>query len=195
VNNRRSRSTRTTQRIGTRSTEETRGQPAKNRRTDLCVEFGVWDCYNSWLGSVAKRRQVETENPSACTTVNCKWCKWAIMLYCLYVSVFKCACVTQLLINPIFRTRTSLISGVYHYTRHRMFSAQVVPHILGFSCLKEPFEESSEEVNGSNSCRTLLETLVIYHLAEKRCNWHTVGLTPGGEAAIPRIHSYYLVIA
>jgi hypothetical protein len=32
---------------------------------------------------------VETENPSACATVNWKVCKSAIALYCLYLSVIK----------------------------------------------------------------------------------------------------------
>jgi hypothetical protein len=37
----------------------------------------------SVLRSVARRRLVKTENPSACATVNCKLCKSAIALYCL----------------------------------------------------------------------------------------------------------------
>jgi hypothetical protein len=62
----------------------------------------------SVLRSVARRRLVETENPSACATVKCKVFKSAIALYglyCLYVSVIKRACVTKLLINSIIRTR------------------------------------------------------------------------------------------
>jgi hypothetical protein len=35
----------------------------------------------SVLRSVARRRLVETENPSACATVNCKLCKLATALY------------------------------------------------------------------------------------------------------------------
>jgi hypothetical protein len=35
----------------------------------------------SVLRSVARRRLMETENPSACATVNCKLCKSAIALY------------------------------------------------------------------------------------------------------------------
>jgi hypothetical protein len=35
---------------------------------------------------------VETENPSACATVNWKVCKSAIVLYCLYLSVIKRGC-------------------------------------------------------------------------------------------------------
>jgi hypothetical protein len=31
---------------------------------------------------------VETENLSTCATVNCKLCKSAIALYCLYLRVF-----------------------------------------------------------------------------------------------------------
>jgi hypothetical protein len=38
----------------------------------------------SVLRSVARRRLVETENPSACATVNWKVCKSAIALYGLY---------------------------------------------------------------------------------------------------------------
>jgi hypothetical protein len=55
--------------------------------------------------SVARRRLVERENPSACATVNWKVCISAIALYCLCVSVTKSECVNQLLINPIIRTR------------------------------------------------------------------------------------------
>jgi hypothetical protein len=55
-----------------------------------------WDCYNSCvLRSVARRRLVETGNPSACATVNCKVCKSAIALHCLCVRVIKSACVTN----------------------------------------------------------------------------------------------------
>jgi hypothetical protein len=68
--------------------------------------------------SVARRRLVKTENPSVCATVNWKLCISATTLYCLCVSVTKSECVTQLLINPIIRTRTRLISGVYDPTRH-----------------------------------------------------------------------------
>jgi hypothetical protein len=57
---------------------------------------------------------VKIENPSVCATVNLKVCISAIALYCLCVSVTKSECVTKLLINPIIRTRTRLISGVYH---------------------------------------------------------------------------------
>jgi hypothetical protein len=42
--------------------------------------------------SVAGKRRVETVNPIACATVNCKeWrvCKSAVVLYCLCVSVIK----------------------------------------------------------------------------------------------------------
>jgi hypothetical protein len=62
------------------------------RRTDLC------DCETvvaSVLRAISGRRLVETENPSACATVCCKVCKRAITLYCLYVRVIKCECVTN----------------------------------------------------------------------------------------------------
>jgi hypothetical protein len=45
--------------------------------------------------SVAGRRLVETENPSAFATVDCNWCKREIVLYCLYVSVIMSECVTN----------------------------------------------------------------------------------------------------
>jgi hypothetical protein len=63
---------------------------------------------------------VERENPSACAKVVCKWCKSEIALYGLYLNVIKSECVIQLLINPIIRTRTRLINGVYHHTRHNI---------------------------------------------------------------------------
>jgi hypothetical protein len=37
--------------------------------------------------SVAERRLVERENPSACVTVNCNWCKRDVAVYGLCVSV------------------------------------------------------------------------------------------------------------
>jgi hypothetical protein len=76
----------------------------------------------SVLRAIAGRWLVETENPSTCATVNWKVCKWAITLYCLYVCVIKCECVTQLLINPIIWTRTCHFSGMYHHTRHNIFT-------------------------------------------------------------------------
>jgi hypothetical protein len=62
--------------------------------------------------SVAGKRLMETGNPSAFAVVNCNWCTSAIALYDLNFSVIKSECVTQLLINPIIRTRTRLISDV-----------------------------------------------------------------------------------
>jgi hypothetical protein len=70
---------------------------------------------------------VKTKNPSARATVCCKLCKPEIALYCLYLSEIKRECVTQLLINPIIRTRTRLISGVYHPTCHNIFI-----HVAGY---------------------------------------------------------------
>jgi hypothetical protein len=49
----------------------------------------------SVLRSVARRRLVETENPSACAMVNWNVCKSAIALYCLYLSVIKRVCVIE----------------------------------------------------------------------------------------------------
>jgi hypothetical protein len=51
---------------------------------------------------------VELENPSACATVNCKW--W-----------FKRVSVTEVLINPIIRTRTSHFRHAYQPTRNSIF--------------------------------------------------------------------------
>jgi hypothetical protein len=48
----------------------------------------------SVLRSIARRRLVETGNPSVCALVNCKVCKSEIALCCLYLSVIKCECVT-----------------------------------------------------------------------------------------------------
>jgi hypothetical protein len=45
--------------------------------------------------SVARRRLVESENSSACATVNCNWCKRDVALYCLCVSVNMSECVTN----------------------------------------------------------------------------------------------------
>jgi hypothetical protein len=45
--------------------------------------------------SVARRRLVETENPSAFATVDCNWCKRDITLYCLFLSVIMSECVTN----------------------------------------------------------------------------------------------------
>jgi hypothetical protein len=86
-------------------------------RPCLCVILGV--CASViWsdgfcVRSVARRRLVETGSPTACATLNSNWCKGEIALCYLYVSVNKSGCVTQLLINPVIRTRTRLISGVH----------------------------------------------------------------------------------
>jgi hypothetical protein len=59
---------------------------------------------------------VKTEDPSACATVNWKVCKSAIPLYCLYLSVIKRERVTEVLINPIIRTKTRHFRRLYHPT-------------------------------------------------------------------------------
>jgi hypothetical protein len=80
---------------------------------DLRGILGEWDCYRCALRSVAGRRLVWTENPSKCATVDCKVCKREITLYCHCISVIYKWERNQLLINPIIRTRTRLISGVH----------------------------------------------------------------------------------
>jgi hypothetical protein len=60
---------------------------------------------------------VKTEDPSVCAMVNWKVCKSAIVLYCLYLSVIKRECVTNVLLNPIIRTRTRHLRRAYHPTR------------------------------------------------------------------------------
>jgi hypothetical protein len=62
------------------------------------------------------------EKTNVCVTVNYNVCKSARALCDLYVSVIKSACVSQLLINAIIRTRTRLISGVYHPTGHNIYT-------------------------------------------------------------------------
>jgi hypothetical protein len=54
---------------------------------------------------------VETENPSACATVNCKVCKSAIALY---LNVIKRT--SNQSANPIIPTRNRHFSHVYHPT-------------------------------------------------------------------------------
>jgi hypothetical protein len=88
----------------------------------------MWNIWSMWfnetvrvcvLGSFAGKLRVETEDPNACATVCCKLCKSGISSY---LSAIKSVRVSQLLINPIIRTRTRLISGVHHPTRHNIHS-------------------------------------------------------------------------
>jgi hypothetical protein len=61
---------------------------------------------------------VERKNPSACATVNFNCCKTrdnTVMPVCKRNYERMC---NQLLINPIIRTRTHLISGVYVTVLH-----------------------------------------------------------------------------
>jgi hypothetical protein len=74
VNNTGGRSTRTRQRIRTRSTEE-------NKRS-ACEEFKCETVIIPVLRAVAGRRLVETGRTSACATAFCKLCKSSIALYC-----------------------------------------------------------------------------------------------------------------
>jgi hypothetical protein len=109
-----------TERSGTRSTEEYRRLACDNLKCDckiLCVICVVIWVLVSVLRSVARRRLVEAESPSACATVNCKVCRSAIDLYYLYFSVIKRECVTEVVINPIIQTKTRHFRCVYHPTR------------------------------------------------------------------------------
>jgi hypothetical protein len=56
------------------------------------------------------------ERTNVCVAVNYNVCKSAIVLYGLYVNVIKSECVTQVLINPIIRTRTRHFLRVYQPT-------------------------------------------------------------------------------
>jgi hypothetical protein len=85
----------------------------------------------SVLRTVA-RRLVKTGNPSACATVNWKVCKSAIALYCLYFSVIKRECVTEVLINPIIRTRTRHSRHSYQPTHDILVSEVGGSDRIGF---------------------------------------------------------------
>jgi hypothetical protein len=56
---------------------------------------------------------METENLSACATVNCKLCKYSDSAVLI---VIKRECVTEVLINSIIRTRTRYFRHAYHPT-------------------------------------------------------------------------------
>jgi hypothetical protein len=75
--------------------------------------LGEWDRYSCASRSVAGTRLVEQENPGVCATVNFNWCKWETELYYLCISVIYEWVRNHLIINPIIRTRTRLISGVH----------------------------------------------------------------------------------
>jgi hypothetical protein len=75
--------------------------------------------------SVARKRRLEPEYPSACETVNCRCCRQKVALYWLWVNVIKSKCVTQMLMNPINQTRNPLINGVYHPTLHNMLAQNI----------------------------------------------------------------------
>jgi hypothetical protein len=92
------------------------------------ILVGIWVLV-SVLRSVARRRPVETKNPSACATVNCQVWKSAIALYCLYLIVIKRECVTKVLINPIIRTRTR------HFVTHTVLHVTVLMTIFTWSWL------------------------------------------------------------
>jgi hypothetical protein len=91
-------------------------------REDLCV-IQYLKCE---IVTVAGKRLVETRNPNACATVNCKTCKTVTALYGLCVRVSKSECVSQLLINAIIRSTTRLISGL-HVTICRRLATRRFP--------------------------------------------------------------------
>jgi hypothetical protein len=68
------------------------------------------------LRSVARRRLVKTEKPSACGTVNRKLCKSEIALYPLWLREL----VTKVLINQIIRYRTRYFRQANPPTRGNM---------------------------------------------------------------------------
>jgi hypothetical protein len=82
---------------------------------------------------------VEQENPSACATADCKVSEREIELYCHCISVIYERVCNQLLINPIIRTRTRLISGI-HATIYRTI---IFPRITGFLNFVQYSENSS----------------------------------------------------
>jgi hypothetical protein len=61
------------------------GDWEKMARKELCCEkktsYVIWSDIETAMKSVARIRLVKSENPSACVTVNCKWCLSAITLY------------------------------------------------------------------------------------------------------------------
>jgi hypothetical protein len=73
---------------------------------------------------------VETENPSACATVNWNVCKSAIELYYLYLSAINRECLTEVLINQIIRTGT----------RHFVTRTTINVTILAQPLIKENFQ-------------------------------------------------------
>jgi hypothetical protein len=54
------------------------------------VEYLECKTYSGVSRSAARRRLVESENPSSCATMNCNWCKREIKLYCHCISVIYC---------------------------------------------------------------------------------------------------------
>jgi hypothetical protein len=70
-----------------------------------------------------------TENPTTCAMVGCKVSEQEIKLYGLCVSV-----INHLIINPIIRTRTRLISGIHAtiYTFCHRLTATPVYHVFQF---------------------------------------------------------------
>jgi hypothetical protein len=73
-------------------------------------------------------------------------CISAIALYCLCVSVTKSECVTQLLINPIIRNRTRLISGVCHPTLDNIFYFLIGFVVCSFARETQHYQRTAKEV-------------------------------------------------
>jgi hypothetical protein len=82
----RARMERVLSELWTLSIDDDRGVQSDWRRNN---KTSLWfEALLPALRSVARRRLVKTENPSARGTVNCKVCKSAIALYFLYLRVF-----------------------------------------------------------------------------------------------------------
>jgi hypothetical protein len=77
----------------------------------------------SELRSIARRRLVETKNPSACATLNCK----LAISYSTVLIVIKKDSVTEVLINPIIRSRT----------RHFLMHTTLHVKLCIFTCMSD----------------------------------------------------------
>jgi hypothetical protein len=93
------------------------------------LEVSLWRL-SMWLedlvtmrlfNSFTRIRQVKTENPSTCVTVNCKLCKPAIALYCVYERV-DCKIIVNKSNHPI---KNPLLFATEPRTRDNIYISQV----------------------------------------------------------------------